>query len=89
MFLKVTALNEHALIILFSMIFLLQGSPQLQTKLGLLMFMIGWLANCPSVVSAFLENPSNVSYLTSQVSTHDSDESELLAQGKQDLQVIN
>ena len=59
-----------------------QGSPQLQTKIGLLMFMITWLVNCPTVVSAFLSNPSNAPYLTSQVTVHDSDESELIVQGQ-------
>lgn len=59
----------------------LQGTPHLQTKLGLLMFLITWLSNSPTVTSAFLSNPSNVSYLTSQVSSHDSDESELVVQG--------
>lgn len=60
---------------------MLQGSPHLQTKLGLLMFLITWLANSPTVASAFLSNPSNISYLTSQVSSHDSDECELIVQG--------
>ncbi|XP_071107811.1 general vesicular transport factor p115-like [Haliotis cracherodii] len=59
---------------------LAQGG-KVQTRIGLLMLMCGWMSNCTISVSHFLSNSANVPYLISQVSGSDGDEQETLVQG--------
>ncbi|EEC02728.1 vesicle docking protein P115, putative [Ixodes scapularis] len=59
---------------------ILQQGGKLQTRLGLLMLMSTWLANCTLAVTHFLNIPTNIPYLTSQVSLAEGDEHEDLVQ---------
>lgn len=59
---------------------LLQGG-KVQTRIGLLMLLSTWLANCPLAVTHFLNVPTNVPYLISQVVLTEGDELEVLVQG--------
>ncbi|XP_064603331.1 general vesicular transport factor p115-like [Liolophura sinensis] len=59
---------------------LAQGG-KIQTRVGLLMLLCGWTANCPIAVTHFLHNTANVPYLISQVSSSEGEEQEVLAQG--------
>ncbi|XP_025090466.1 general vesicular transport factor p115-like [Pomacea canaliculata] len=59
---------------------LAQGA-KLQTRIGLLMLLCTWMADCPIAVNHFLTNSANVSYLISQVSSSEGDELELIVQG--------
>uniref|UniRef100_A0A2R5LEV0 Putative er-golgi vesicle-tethering protein n=1 Tax=Ornithodoros turicata TaxID=34597 RepID=A0A2R5LEV0_9ACAR len=60
---------------------ILQQGGKLPTRLGLLMLMSTWLANCTLAVMQFLNIPTSVPYLTSQVSLAEGDEHEDLVQG--------
>ncbi|XP_075547646.1 general vesicular transport factor p115 isoform X1 [Dermacentor variabilis] len=60
---------------------ILQQGGKLQTRLGLLMLMSTWLANCTLAVTSFLNIPTNIPYLTSQVGLAEGDEHEDLVQG--------
>lgn len=60
---------------------ILQQGGKLPTRLGLLMLMSTWLANCTLAVTHFLNIPTSVPYLTSQVSLAEGDEHEDLVQG--------
>ncbi|KAL8607337.1 hypothetical protein ACOMHN_039487 [Nucella lapillus] len=59
---------------------LAQGAKH-QTRVGLLMLLSTWLADCHVAVTHFLSNSANVPYLISQVSTSEGDELELIVQG--------
>ncbi|XP_076450445.1 general vesicular transport factor p115-like isoform X2 [Babylonia areolata] len=59
---------------------LAQGAKH-QTRVGLLMLLSTWLADCPVSVTHFLSNSANVPYLISQVSSSEGDELELIVQG--------
>uniref|UniRef100_V5H2I0 Putative perinuclear region of cytoplasm n=1 Tax=Ixodes ricinus TaxID=34613 RepID=V5H2I0_IXORI len=59
---------------------ILQQGGKLQTRLGPLMLMSTWLANCTLAVTHFLNIPTNIPYLTSQVSLAEGDEHEDLVQ---------
>lgn len=54
---------------------------KLQKRVGLLMLLGAWLAHCPVAVSHFLNIPTNIPYLTSQVGLVEGDDFELLIQG--------
>ena len=54
---------------------------EFQKRIALLMLLSTWLSNCPLAVSHFLNIPTNVPYLTSQVSLVEGDEQEILIQG--------
>ncbi|XP_060552490.1 general vesicular transport factor p115-like isoform X2 [Ruditapes philippinarum] len=54
---------------------------RVQTRLGILMLLATWMADCPTAVSHFLFNTANVPYLISQVSSSDGDENEQNVQG--------
>lgn len=69
----VSLINQCALI--------LQQGGKLQTRLGLLMLMSMWLANCTLAVTHFLSISTNIPFLTSQVSLAEGDENEDLVQG--------
>ncbi|CAL1545849.1 unnamed protein product [Lymnaea stagnalis] len=60
---------------------MLSQGGKLQTRIGLLMILCGWLADCPIAVSHFLSNTANVPYLISQVSASEGDEHEAIVQG--------
>ncbi|XP_059156787.1 general vesicular transport factor p115-like [Physella acuta] len=60
---------------------MLSQGGKLQTRIGLLMILCGWLADCPIAVSHFLSNTANVPYLISQVSASEGDEHEAICQG--------
>uniref|UniRef100_A0A1Z5L0I5 Proteasome subunit beta type n=1 Tax=Ornithodoros moubata TaxID=6938 RepID=A0A1Z5L0I5_ORNMO len=60
---------------------ILQQGGKLPTRLGLLMLMSTWLANCTLAVMQFLNIPTSVPYLTSQVSLAEGDEHEDIVQG--------
>ncbi|XP_030046522.1 general vesicular transport factor p115 isoform X4 [Microcaecilia unicolor] len=54
-----------------------QGS-KIQTRVGLLMLLCTWLSNCPIAVTHFLHNPSNVPFLTAQISENLGEEEQLV-----------
>ncbi|KAG8454230.1 hypothetical protein GDO86_000754 [Hymenochirus boettgeri] len=54
-----------------------QGS-KVQTRVGLLMLLCTWLTNCPIAVTHFLHNPSNVPFLTGQISENLGEEEHLV-----------
>lgn len=60
---------------------MLHQSIRFQKRMGLLMLLGTWLAHCPVAVSYFLNIPTNVPYLTSQVGLVEGDDFELLVQG--------
>lgn len=60
---------------------ILQQGGKAQTRLGLLMLLCTWLSNCSLAVTHFLNIPTNVPYLTSQVGLAEGDEYEDLVQG--------
>ncbi|XP_033123088.1 general vesicular transport factor p115-like [Anneissia japonica] len=57
-----------------------QPTAKVQTRLGLLMLLCSWLANCQLAVTHFLANSANVPFLMAQVAEH-VDEQEALVQG--------
>ncbi|XP_052780559.1 general vesicular transport factor p115-like [Mya arenaria] len=59
---------------------LAQGG-RVQTRIGILMLLATWMADCPTAVAHFLFNTANVPYLISQVSSSDGDENELNVHG--------
>lgn len=59
---------------------LAQGG-KLQTRIGLLMLLCGWLSDCSIAVTHFLCNTANVPYLIAQISNSEGDEQEQLVQG--------
>ncbi|KAK3089231.1 hypothetical protein FSP39_001968 [Pinctada imbricata] len=59
---------------------LAQGG-KVQTRIGLLMLLCGWMMDCPIAVAHFLANSANIPYLITQVSASDNDENESIVQG--------
>ncbi|XP_029635799.1 general vesicular transport factor p115 isoform X2 [Octopus sinensis] len=59
---------------------LAQGG-KLQTRIGLLMLLCGWLSDCSIAVTHFLCNTANVPYLIAQISASEGEEQEQLVQG--------
>ncbi|KAI1292285.1 General vesicular transport factor [Halotydeus destructor] len=59
--------------------FQVQG--KIQKRIGLLMLLTTWLSNCPAATSQFFAMPTNVPYLTSQISVVEGDDLEVLIQG--------
>lgn len=59
---------------------ILAESPDLkvQSRVGLLLLLCTWLAECSPAVMQFLDNPSNVSFLTAQISHHSATEQDQL-----------
>lgn len=55
-------------------------SSNLQARMGLLILLCSWLSGCPLAVTQFLNDPSAVSFLLSQVAEH-GNEMELLLHG--------
>ncbi|XP_030046520.1 general vesicular transport factor p115 isoform X2 [Microcaecilia unicolor] len=51
---------------------------KIQTRVGLLMLLCTWLSNCPIAVTHFLHNPSNVPFLTAQISENLGEEEQLV-----------
>uniref|UniRef100_A0A0L8G801 General vesicular transport factor p115 n=1 Tax=Octopus bimaculoides TaxID=37653 RepID=A0A0L8G801_OCTBM len=59
---------------------LAQGG-KIQTRIGLLMLLCGWLSDCSIAVTHFLCNTANVPYLIAQISASEGEELEQLVQG--------
>ncbi|CAB3986473.1 general vesicular transport factor p115-like, partial [Paramuricea clavata] len=53
----------------------------MQAKIGLLSLLCSWLTSCSIAVSRFLQNTSNIPYLTSQIQNHGGEEEERVASG--------
>ncbi|CAG5123020.1 unnamed protein product, partial [Candidula unifasciata] len=60
---------------------MLSQGGKLQTRIGLLMILCGWLADCPLAVSHFLNTAANVPFLISQISSSEGDEQETIIHG--------
>lgn len=60
---------------------ILQQAGKPQVKIGLLMLLSTWLSHCKMAVAQFLDIPTNIPYLSSQVSLNEADESEALVHG--------
>ncbi|BFZ17934.1 hypothetical protein BsWGS_20973 [Bradybaena similaris] len=60
---------------------MLSQGGKLQTRIGLLMILCGWLADCPLAVSHFLSSAANVPFLISQISSSEGDEQETIIHG--------
>lgn len=58
-----------------------QSKYRVQSKLGVLMLLATWLANCPLAVRAFVESPGTVGFLIAQIGANEHDDGELLVQG--------
>jgi len=56
-------------------------SPQLKTRLGILLCLCTWVASCAPAVAAFLAESTNVAYLISQISSSEGDDNEVAFQG--------
>ena len=60
---------------------ILSQGVKIQTRVGLLMLLSHWLAECPIAVTHFLHNNANIPMLISHVSASEGDEMELAVQG--------
>uniref|UniRef100_A0A2L2YBC6 Putative er-golgi vesicle-tethering protein n=1 Tax=Parasteatoda tepidariorum TaxID=114398 RepID=A0A2L2YBC6_PARTP len=76
-----TSMGNPAVSLMNQCVLMLQQGGKLQTRLGLLMLMSTWLANCTVSVMQFLSIPTNIPFLTSQVNLTEGDEHEDLVQG--------
>ncbi|XP_035216666.1 general vesicular transport factor p115-like isoform X2 [Stegodyphus dumicola] len=76
-----TSMGNPAISLINQCSVMLQQGAKLQTRLGLLMLMSTWLANCTIAVMRFLSIPTNIPFLTSQVNLAEGDEHEDLVQG--------
>lgn len=76
-----TRMESPAISLMNQCSLMLQQGGKLQTRLGLLMLMSTWLANCTIAVMQFLSVPTNIPFLTSQVNLAEGDEHEDLVQG--------
>ena len=75
-----TEVNSSPVTLLSNCCTMLQQSTKFHTKIGILMLLCTWLSNCPLAVAHFLQMPTNIPYLTSQVALIEGEESELLIQ---------
>lgn len=73
--------SSQALALMSHVCSMMHQGVEFQKRIALLMLLSTWLSNCPLAVSHFLNIPTNVPYLTSQVSLVEGDEQELLIQG--------
>lgn len=73
--------SSQALALMTQVCSMMQQGVEFQKRIALLMLLSTWLSNCPLAVSHFLNIPTNVPYLTSQVSLVEGDEQEVLIQG--------
>ncbi|CAG2105552.1 unnamed protein product [Medioppia subpectinata] len=60
---------------------ILQIGGNFQKRISLLMLLCTWLSHCPLAVQHFLNIPTNIPYLTSQVGLVEGDDLEILIQG--------
>ncbi|XP_052865539.1 general vesicular transport factor p115 [Anopheles cruzii] len=58
-----------------------QATCKFQAKVGLLMLLSVWLADCQLAVRTFLSTPGTVAYLTGQISANEHGDNEYLVQG--------
>ncbi|CRK94131.1 CLUMA_CG007651, isoform A [Clunio marinus] len=58
-----------------------QGQYKHQSKIGILMFLSMWLANCETSVKSFLAINGAISFLIAQITANEHDENEYLIQG--------
>ncbi|XP_054715999.1 general vesicular transport factor p115-like [Uloborus diversus] len=76
-----TSVGNPAISLINQCAMMLQQGGKLQTRLGLLILMSTWLANCTVAVMQFLSVPTNIPFLTSQVNLAEGDEHEDIVQG--------
>ncbi len=76
-----TASGNEPVSLLIQCINILQHTPHIQTRLGLLMLLSTWVDNCPAAVSQLLGVTSAVPFLTGQIGSNEHDEMERLGQG--------
>lgn len=57
-----------------------QGNYKLQSKVGILMLLTTWLAECEMAVKAFLSIPNTTAYLIAQIGANEHDDNEYLLQ---------
>lgn len=58
-----------------------QGQYKYQSKIGILMFLSMWLANCEMAVKSFLAINGTIGFLIAQITANEHDENEYLIQG--------
>lgn len=58
-----------------------QGQFKHQSKIGILMFLGTWLANCEAAVKTFLTINGTIGFLIAQIAANENDENEYLIQG--------
>lgn len=58
-----------------------QGQFKHQSKIGILMFLSMWLANCDPTVKSFLDINGSIGFLIAQITANEYDENEYLIQG--------
>jgi Uso1 / p115 like vesicle tethering protein, head region/Armadillo tether-repeat of vescicular transport factor len=58
-----------------------QGQYKHQSKIGILMFLSTWLANCEAAVRSFLAINGSIGFLIAQITANEHDENEYLIQG--------
>ena len=57
---------------------ILQMGGKVQSRLGILILLSTWLANCPNAVAQFLRLPNSVAFLIAQVGSNEHDELEVI-----------
>lgn len=60
---------------------LLQDTLKLQAKIGILVLLATWMAQCPAAVKVFLNVPGSMAFLIAQTSANEHDDNEELLQG--------
>jgi hypothetical protein len=76
-----TATGNEPVSLLIQCCNILQHTPHVQTRLGMLILLSTWTEGCPAAVNQLVGVPSSVPFLTGQVGSNEHDETERLGQG--------
>ncbi|XP_044737820.1 general vesicular transport factor p115 [Chrysoperla carnea] len=76
-----TNLGTQPISLLHQCATMLQEGNKLKAKVGILILLATWMANCPVAVKTFLNVPGSMAFLTAQTSANEHDVNEDLLQG--------
>lgn len=76
-----TASGNSPVSLMAQCMMLLQHTPNIQTRIGLLMFLSTWVTNCPQAVQHLVSVDTTVPFLTGQIGSNEHDDLERLGQG--------